>query len=67
MTLPNEVYDILKWVLTIVVPAVITLISGLAVVYGWDVETLITTIGLVATFVGALFGISSINYNKTEE
>ena len=62
MKLPNNVYDVLKWACLIAVPAVITLISTLGTTYGQDMTTVTATIGAVATFVGALIGISNSKY-----
>lgn len=62
MKLPNNVYDILKWACLIAVPALITLISTLGTIYGQDMTTVTATIGAVATFVGALIGISNSKY-----
>lgn len=64
MVLPNKVYDVLKWILTVFTPALIVLISTLGVIYGFDTEVITLTIGAIASFIGALIGISSINYNK---
>lgn len=66
MKLPNKVYDVLKWVLMILIPATITLITTLGTIYMWDTEVIVLTISAVATFFGAITGISSINYNKGE-
>lgn len=62
MKLPNNVYDVLKWTLMIAVPAVITLISTLGTIYSYDTTIITATIGAVATFVGALIGISNSKY-----
>ena len=62
MKLPNNVYDVLKWICIIAVPALVTLISTLGTIYGQDMTTVTATIGAVATFVGALIGISSSRY-----
>lgn len=62
MKLPNNVYDILKWACLIAVPSLITLISTLGTIYGQDMTTVTATIGAVATFVGALIGISNSKY-----
>ena len=66
LQLPNKVYDALKWVLLIAVPAFISLFTTLAKVWNWDIplEAIIATITAFATFIGALIGISSINYKK---
>lgn len=64
MKLSNNVYNILKWACLIAVPALITLISTLGTIYGWDTTAITATIGAVATFVGALIGVSNSAYNK---
>lgn len=66
MTIPNKVYNVLKWILLIFVPAFITLLTTLTMVWKWDIplEAIVTTISAVATFLGALIGISTKNYNK---
>lgn len=69
MQLPGKVYDVLKWVLIIVVPAFITLFSFLAGKWEWDIptEAITGTITAVATFVGVCVGISNHYYYKDEE
>lgn len=65
--LPDRVYLILKWVLTVAVAPTIALIAGLGELYGFDTFKIVETISLVATFLGALFGISVYRYNKGDE
>ena len=61
----NRVYDILKWLCLIVLPAASVLYSALAGVWGWAyAQEVATTINAVVAFVGALIGISSANYKK---
>lgn len=67
MKLPNNVYDVLKWACLIAVPAVITLISTLGTIYGQDTTIITATIGAVATFVGALIGISNSNFYNSRD
>lgn len=62
--LPDKVYNILKWVLTVAVAPTIALITGLGALYGFDTFKVVETISLVATFLGAIFGISVYQYNK---
>ena len=64
MKLSNKVYDVLKYALIIFIPAVITLISTLGRIYNFETEIIVLTISALATFVGAITGMSSINYNK---
>ena len=67
MKLPNNVYDVLKWACLIAVPALITLISTLGTIYGQDMTTVTATIGAIATFVGALIGVSNSNFYKNSD
>ena len=64
MKLPDKVYEILKWILTVCVAPTIALISGLGQLYGFDTFKIVETISLIATFLGAIFGISVYAYNK---
>lgn len=66
MSISNKAYDILKWACLIAVPALITLISTMGTIYGKDTTAITATIGAVATFIGALIGVSNANYNKVE-
>ena len=63
--LSNEVYDILKFVAQIVLPAAGTLYFALAGIWGWPYgEQIVGTITAVDAFLGALLGISTAAYNK---
>ena len=61
----NRVYDVLKWLCLIALPAASVLYRALAGVWGWSyAQEVATTINAVVAFVGALIGISSANYKK---
>ena len=63
--LSNEVYDILKFVAQIVLPALGTLYFALAGIWGWPYgEQIVGTITAVDAFLGALLGLSSAAYHK---
>lgn len=65
--LNDKVYDVLKWLVLIVLPACTALYSALASVWGWGyVEQVTTTISAVSLFLGALIGVSTANYKKEE-
>lgn len=67
MKLPDKIYDFLKYFCLIFSPALIALLTTIFTLYGIpNVEIVTGTIAAIATFIGALIGISSINYNKTE-
>lgn len=65
--LSNRVYDILKWVTMIVLPALATAYVGLASIWGWPyADEVAKTTAVVCTLLGALLGISTAQYNKQE-
>ena len=67
MKLPNKIYDILKWIALIFLPAVAVLYGALAPVWEWAYpDEIVYTITAVDTFLGALLGISNMNYKKGE-
>lgn len=68
MKLSNKVYDILKWIALILLPAAGTFYFALAGI--WDfpyAEQVVGTITAVDTLLGALLGLSSAQYNKENE
>lgn len=67
MKMSNKVYDKLKYGLFIFIPALITLIGTLGKIYNFNTETIILTISAITTFVGAITGLSTKNYNKNKE
>lgn len=65
MKLDNKVYDILKWVALVVLPAIATLYTALAGVWGLPfAEEIPVTITAIDLFIGALLGVSTTQYNK---
>lgn len=65
ITMSNKVYNILKWVAMIVLPALATLYLGLSNVWGLPYgEEVSTTITLINTFLGTVLMISTNQYNK---
>lgn len=62
----NKTYDILKWISTVVLPALATLVLAIGQIWNVTVWTVPigATIAAVATFMGAVLGISSIQYAK---
>lgn len=65
MKFPNKLYDILKWICMIVLPACGTFYFAIAGIWGLPyAEQIVGTIAAVTTLLGALIGISTANYNK---
>ena len=58
--LPDKVYDAIKFVVTVILPAVSVLYVGLAGIWGWPfADEVSRTIAVVYTFLCAVMGISS--------
>lgn len=65
MKLSDKLYDILKWVTMIVLPALATAYVGLAAIWGWPfADEVAKTTAVICTLLGALLGISTAQYNK---
>jgi hypothetical protein len=61
----NRVYDFLKIVAQIWLPALSTLYFALAQIWGFPyAEQIVGTITAIDCFLGALLGISTLKYNK---
>lgn len=57
--LPNDVYDVIKFVVTVILPALSVAYAGLAGIWGWPYADEVTrTIAVVYTFLCAIMGIS---------
>lgn len=68
MKLNNKTYDVLKWIAQILLPAIATLYFALSKVWAlpYGVEV-VGTITALDTFLGAILGISTAQYNKDSD
>ncbi|MBO7670962.1 MAG: phage holin [Oscillospiraceae bacterium] len=67
MIIPDKIYDLLKWLTMIVLPALATAYVGLASIWGWPyADEVAKTTAVVCTLLGALLGISTAQYNKQQ-
>lgn len=63
----NKIYDILKWIAQIVLPALGTLYFALAAIWGFPYgEQIVGTITAIDTFLGAVLGVSNHMYKKED-
>lgn len=67
MIIPKKLYDALKWVAMVVLPAAATFYYALALVWGLPYAgEVVATITAADTFLGALLGISSAKYRNSD-
>ena len=63
MKLNDKLYDILKWIALVVLPAIATLYGALAPTWGWPYcEQIVYTITAIDAFLGTILGISNLQY-----
>ena len=63
----DKVYDVLKWIALILIPAIGTLYFALAGIWGLPYsEAIVGTLTAVDTFLGAILGISTSMYKKNQ-
>ena len=68
MKMTDKMYDLLKWVAQILLPAVATLYFAIAQIWGLPYgEQIVGTITAIDAFLGALLGISTYQYNKRSD
>lgn len=68
MILPNKLYDILKYVAQIGLPALATLWASLGSIWDWEnTEQTVNTIVAVNVALGALLAISRVSWGRSEE
>lgn len=66
MKMSNKVYDVLKWITMVALPAISTLYFALAGIWGFPYgEQVVGTIAAITACMGVLLGISSAQYKKT--
>ena len=65
MKLPNKVYDVLKWVAILLLPALAVLYKTVAAEWGLPYgQQIYNTVYAVHIFLGTVLGISSLTYKK---
>lgn len=66
MVLNSKVYEILRWLTWIVLPAIATLLSALNDAWGWGlpIQAILATFAAVETFIGVVLGISKVSNDR---
>ena len=67
MKLNDKVYDVLKWIVLVFLPALNVLIFTLGRVIGFDSTVVCGVISAITVFLGALIGVSTMAYNRDKE
>lgn len=64
MILPQKVYEVLRWIVIVVIPALITLYGVIGNTCNIPYTDVVLTIaGAVDVFLGTIFGISKLSYD----
>lgn len=65
--LPDKAYNILKWLVLVVIPAATTLYVTLDQLFGWGVSKIVATLSAATcTFIGSIIGVSSVSYYQQQ-
>lgn len=65
MKLPDKVYDVLKWITLVFLPALTTFVGVILNSFKISNTEIVLTIMVgFTTFMGSLLGLSTIKYNK---
>lgn len=66
--LPDKVYNILKWVGLVALPAVATFVGTVGTAVEWPMTTIaVTVVTAAGTLVGALLGVTTATAKPTSE
>ena len=64
----NKVYDVLKYIALIALPAITTFYGVLSSTWGWNyTEEILTTLTAFDAMLGTLLKLSTIKYNRENE
>lgn len=67
--LSQRFYEALRWTIAIVLPALGILITTLSNIWAWNIpaEEISLTFDAIGLFLGAVFGISKVVYDRKEK
>lgn len=67
MRMNSKLFDIMKWVVMVCIPAITTAFVGLDSVFNWGYGEIVAKISaILCTLLGTLLGLSSITYYKEQ-
>ena len=66
--LPSKLYEVLRWLIAVFMPALGVFFSTLAEAWGWNLPTraILTTLSALELFLGTIFGISKVLYDRQD-
>ena len=68
MRINSKIFDVLKWVVMVCIPAFTTAFVGLDAVFNWGCGEIVAKVSaIVCTLLGTLLGLSSITYYKEQQ
>ena len=59
--MPNCLYDVLKWVGLVILPALAWFVSVVGPAWGYSVDAIVTTINALGTLIGLCIGASQLS------
>lgn len=64
--LPHKLYEIFRWFVWIVLPAIGVLVTTLVGVWGWNfpLDAFLSTLSAIELFLGTILGLSKYNSDK---
>ena len=66
--IPDKIYDILKWVGLVVIPATATLVGAVGTAWGWPhITAIVSSITAIGAFIGAMIGVSAATGKPAEK
>lgn len=69
MVINQKCYECIRWCVSIVLPAISVFFATLADAWGWNLptEAILTSISALSLFLGTIFGISKLSYDKEQK
>lgn len=65
MIMNNKLYDVLQWIVSVVLPAAIAFYAAMSGIWGWPYgEQIVGTLSAIEVFLGTILRISNANYKK---
>lgn len=68
--LPQKLYEAIRWIIAIALPAIGLLLTNLSSIWGWEnfpAVAISSTLDALGLFLGGIFGISKVMHDKEAE